>query len=525
MSQIKISELNPSYNLNADPSQSLFITTDLGTIANGTFGISGRALGSSMYANNTLSVGTGATLLPNLVAQFTGINRSYVQVNEQNLNSNGTADYIVTADIGNDTNYYVDIGITNSAYSNTSPYNSLGTSIEPLSGYFYVQGNASTNNSGNLVIGTVQSNTETRFISGGINNNNVVVRIKSSGLYASNLYSNGIAVLTSEVVGPAAYNQANTSNAVAQAAFTRANTANITAQSAFNKANSAIANTNGVITAGDFNVAGNITVLGVGTSGLFKINATSYAANTPAFIISGSANNVSQLPLNQGYMMHITGFANTSTRVVVDGFGANAYAAFIGRCGRGTANTPSAIANNDILLRIAANGYANSFSQFGQARIDLVAAENFTDTTKGTQIQFWNTKIGTNTLVQIATFNGDKITFTGDVTPAKGFIYTPTVYPGAQTAITIDFANNSVVRAQTAAGLVVSLSNYTVGKVVELWVTNTAGGNQTFTHGVSALNSTTNATTYTIPGTSTILARYMCIDGTLANTLVSVIHA
>jgi hypothetical protein len=71
----------------------------------------------------------------------------------------------------------------------------------------------------------------------------------------------------------------------------------------------------------------------------------------------------------------------------------------------------------------------------------------------------------------------------------------------------------------------VSFSNYVAGKVVELWITNTAGGNQTFTHGCSALNSTVNATTYTIPGTSTILAKYISFDGDLANTFVSVIHA
>jgi hypothetical protein len=82
-----------------------------------------------------------------------------------------------------------------------------------------------------------------------------------------------------------------------------------------------------------------------------------------------------------------------------------------------------------------------------------------------------------------------------------------------------------MVRAQTAAGIVVSMTNYTVGKMVELWITNTAGTNQTYTTGVSAINSTLNATTYNIPGTSTICARYFCVDGTLANTLVSVIHA
>jgi hypothetical protein len=114
------------------------------------------------------------------------------------------------------------------------------------------------------------------------------------------------------------------------------------------------------------------------------------------------------------------------------------------------------------------------------------------------------------------------LTVTGPINPQKGFIYTPTVYPSAQTAITIDFANNSVVRAQTAAGLVVTLSNFVTGKVVEAWITNTAGTNQTFTHGISAVNSTVNATTYTIPGTSTIFVKYWSMDGTLANTFVAI---
>ena len=82
-----------------------------------------------------------------------------------------------------------------------------------------------------------------------------------------------------------------------------------------------------------------------------------------------------------------------------------------------------------------------------------------------------------------------------------------------------------MLRAQTSTGLVVSMSNFTVGKQVELWITNLAGSNQTYTTGVPAINSTLNATTYNIPSTSTICARYFCVDGTLANTLVSVIHA
>jgi len=117
------------------------------------------------------------------------------------------------------------------------------------------------------------------------------------------------------------------------------------------------------------------------------------------------------------------------------------------------------------------------------------------------------------------------VTITGTVAPVKGFIYTPTQYPGAQTAITIDVANTAVTKANTTAGLVVTLSNLLAGKETVLWVVNAAGTNQTFTHGLSALNSTTNSTTYNIPGTSSILVRYMCIDNTLANTFVAITHA
>ena len=151
MSYVKISGLPVSSNLNANPAQSIFPTTDLGT--GQTTQLNAFNLGNTLYANNELTVGTGGVLLPNAVAQFTGISGGYTQVNEQNLHANGTADFIVTADVGTDTYDYIDLGFTNSNYNNGSPYNSLGTATEPLSGYLYVQGGAAAN-SGNLAIGT-----------------------------------------------------------------------------------------------------------------------------------------------------------------------------------------------------------------------------------------------------------------------------------------------------------------------------------------------------------------------------------
>ena len=90
--------------------------------------------------------------------------------------------------------------------------------------------------------------------------------------------------------------------------------------------------------------------------------------------------------------------------------------------------------------------------------------------------------------------------------------------------ITIDFANDAVIRVNTNSTLTASFTNYTPGKVVDVWITNSAGTNQTFTHGCSALNSTTNSLTWTINGTSTIYAKYISFDSDLANTFVAIAH-
>jgi hypothetical protein len=64
-----------------------------------------------------------------------------------------------------------------------------------------------------------------------------------------------------------------------------------------------------------------------------------------------------------------------------------------------------------------------------------------------------------------------------------------------------------------------------MGKVVEMWLTNTGGLGRTVTHGISATNSTTNSTTFTIAGTSSAHLKFFSIDGDLANTFVSVVYS
>ena len=541
MSTVKISQLPAITQLNANTSNTLFLGVDIPTDATGK--MTATVLAQGLYSNNILNVGQIHQNLPNTIAQFSLGGDSYIQTNLVNTNEGGTADIVVTANTGSggtDSTNFIDMGYANKNYIPGTEFNNIGTAINPKDGYLYVQGTAGSNG-GNLIVGTTTSNTQLRFIVGGGTAANIVARMTSNSFVLNTqsfiTFADGTTQATAgstNAYSIAAFAAANTAaantvviqainlvqNTSVSAAFAQANSANVLAQSAFNKANNALANTTGVF-AGGLTITGNVV-----TQSYIDFNSSTFDPTKALVNITASNNATVVAPSNTNYMLHITGKANTVTRVVIDSFGQNTYPLLSGRMGRGSADLPVATQNNDVMMRIVGNGYTGTqFPASSPTKIDFVAAENFSDTNRGTQIQFWNTPVGSNTLQKIATFNADSVTFTGVVNPTKGFIYTPVVYPGAQTAITIDMTNGPLVRAQTAAGLTVTLSNLTAGKLIELWVTNTSGFSQTFTHGISAINSTTNSTTYSIPGTSSILARYMCIDGTLANTLVAVVHA
>lgn len=540
MSTVKITDL-ASITVSANTSNTILLGVNLPTDITGKMTV--KSLGDDIFLNDALKVGSSPITLPNAVAQFSGSSNNYIQLNLLNRDEEGTADYVITANSGSDTNYYIDVGYTNANYNPLNANNSLGTSAYPLDGYLYVQG-AGTNPGGNLIIGTSTPNREVVLISGGVNFDNVAGRITSSGLkinYNKSL-TFGDDTIQTTASSPVAYSQAafalaNTSNAYAYNAntFIQSNylkktsdtlTGNLVVTGSVSTNNLVV---NGTTTSnGTSNLVGNVIMSGTALlEGFFNVNNSSFSANTAMMRLTASDNYAVVSPSNSYYMLHITGKSNNATRVVLDSFGANSYPLISGRMGRGSAATPSATQNNDVMMRITGNGYlpTSGFRPSSPAKIDFVAAQNYTEANTGSRIEFWNTPINSNTIQKIASFNAESIEFTGVVNPTKGFIYSPVVYPGAQTAITIDMTNGPLIRAQTATGLTVTLSNLIAGKVVELWITNTSGNSQTFTHGCSAINSTTNSTTYSIPSTSSIAARYVCIDGTLANTLVSVIHA
>ncbi len=128
----------------------------------------GYATAHNMVVDQSLRVGVGDfPIVGDSVAQFGGTVDSYLQVNLQNHSSgtNASGDYIVTADIGDDSNYYVDLGINSSNYSNPD-FSITG----PLDAYLYA-------NSANLTIGTATASSAILFHAGGTELTDEVMRI------------------------------------------------------------------------------------------------------------------------------------------------------------------------------------------------------------------------------------------------------------------------------------------------------------------------------------------------------------
>jgi hypothetical protein len=140
----------------------------------------GNAAGfGALYAG----IPSGYSATPDTIIQSAGNFNSYVQNNSQNINAGAqsTTDWVATASNGTDTIYYVDLGIAGGGYANTSPSNSLGTSLWPNDAYLYAQGNVAGQPGGNLVVGTSIPGTVTRILAGGVNSANVVATFANTG--------------------------------------------------------------------------------------------------------------------------------------------------------------------------------------------------------------------------------------------------------------------------------------------------------------------------------------------------------
>jgi hypothetical protein len=578
MSLIKITQLPVFNNINANTQLTTFVGVDNPTDT--TFQMSAHTLAQGLYSNETLNVGNNSNTLPNTIAQFALSGNSYIQTNLVNTNDNGSADIVVTANAGSggtDSAYFIDMGFVNKNYQPGLEFNNIGTAVSPLDGYIYAQGSTGSSIGGNLIVGSTTSNGLVKIIAGGGTSTNIVAFFTKTGLTLNTQSYLTFADGSTQTTAGAPYAYANaafaaansaiatnviqtaidiTQNTNTSAAFTQANSGFTQANSAFAKANNALANTTGTF-AGDLTLTGNLTAQSIqsttgaittgnlivsGTAnmsgtlnvtGIVNMNAevvltnTSFSATQAALTITATPNVA--VPSQDGYMIHISGKQNVSSRIVTDSYGANTYVVYAGRSARGNVAYPSAVQAGDVLSRFSGNGYGTTkYQPLGTGRIDFVATENYTDTTTGSQIQFWNCPVGTNTVTQIATFNGVDVTFTGEVNPQKGFVLTPNVLPGIVTSLAIDIANNSLYYFKTNNTTTISLSDFKAGKIVEVWITNTdtgPGSNHTITHGCLANNSTIGATSFTLTSLHSAYIKYFSIDGDQANVFCQVSYS
>jgi len=143
---------------NGAPNKSLTVVGDISATA-------------TIYAS-AIEVGTALpnSVLPYIVGQFTSNVNSYHQVNIQNIfaGASASSDFVATADNGNDTSNYVDLGINNSAFFEPS-FSVAGSNDS----YLYSNGGA-------MVIGTATTNPLKFFVNGTLSSN-VAMYIATGG--------------------------------------------------------------------------------------------------------------------------------------------------------------------------------------------------------------------------------------------------------------------------------------------------------------------------------------------------------
>jgi hypothetical protein len=297
MSSIKISELPAFTRINANTSNTLFVGVDIPSAQ--TFQFTAKTLAQGLYSNETLSVGTNPNTLPNTIAQFALGGASYVQTNLVNTDDGGTADIVVTANVGSggtDAAYFTDLGFANKNVQPGLEFNNLGTALSPLDGYLYVQGSTvggtGSANGGNLIIGTTTTNTQIKFIAGGYNKENIVAIITGDGIKLTNghpiYFTDGTSQGTSAAsfaYSNAAFAQANSasSNTIAligvnltQNTWIASNS--VYSQAAFAKANTAVQNT-AIIQLQSLTLTGNLIANTVGQS----VFIDNFISNTASF--------------------------------------------------------------------------------------------------------------------------------------------------------------------------------------------------------------------------------------------------
>ena len=156
----------------------------------------------------------GSTQLPATVIQSAADVNDYIQNNFQNLNHGNQAstEWVATNDTGNDSNNYIDMGIAGHGWDGTQA-NSVGTAAGPSDSWIYAQGTVSTNEGGNLILGTIKNDKAVKILAGSTGSSSVVATFNGTGL----TINTGVLRFADNTVQSTAAVSFNTGTLVAQA--------------------------------------------------------------------------------------------------------------------------------------------------------------------------------------------------------------------------------------------------------------------------------------------------------------------
>ena len=160
---------------------------------NGSFSFLGTATvvssNSGTFYGDTYGVGAlyagvaGYSPLPSTVIQSSANVNAYIQNNFQNINNGvqASTEWVATANNGDDSNHYLDMGIAGGAWDG-SQSNSVGTAASANDSWIYAQGSTSTSAGGNLILGTIKNGKSVKILAGSTGSSSVVATFSSSGL-------------------------------------------------------------------------------------------------------------------------------------------------------------------------------------------------------------------------------------------------------------------------------------------------------------------------------------------------------
>jgi hypothetical protein len=176
-----------------------------------------------------------------------------------------------------------------------------------------------------------------------------------------------------------------------------------------------------------------ISIGDAGDTGYFYVKRKAHIDNTSfgateAMLSVNASGGAEPLTLFPDTLIQTTSRPNKNSRIVQRSYGSasetggqNSYSVWASYSARGTVAAPAALKANDILARVSANGFGTTTWGSGGARMEFVALENFTDSAKGTRINFWTTPAGQIASQNVASINSvgviaAGIEFSGDST-------------------------------------------------------------------------------------------------------------